>query len=130
MYLHLICVALLGLLIFGLGFGVSVQRAKTRTVYGCNNQPADPLYKYSRAHGNAIEFAPFLAILIYILGQAPYAPWIGWMMVIATVARYMHAMGIIFGKTMAQPNPLRFLGALITYISGIALSAALLVRAI
>ena len=130
MYLHLICVALLALLTIGLGFGVSVQRAKTRTVYGCNDQPDDPLYKYSRAHGNAAEFAPLLAILIYILGQAPYAPWIGWMMVIATVARYMHAIGIIFGETMAKPHPLRFLGALLTYISGIALSIALLIRAL
>jgi hypothetical protein len=41
----ILCTALLGLLVFGLGFGVSMMRGSTNTVSGFNPDPTDRLYK-------------------------------------------------------------------------------------
>ena len=129
MYTPFVCIALLALLVFGLGFWVSMQRGKTRTIYGYTEDPADPLYKAIRAHNNTVEFAPMLALLIYLLTITPQAAWVSWVMVIATVCRYLTAIGLIVPKSMDKPNPMRAVGALGTYLSGFALSVALLLTA-
>jgi hypothetical protein len=41
---------------------------------------------------------------------------------IATVSRYLIAVGIIVSPTLDKPHPLRFVGALGTYLTGIVLS--------
>jgi hypothetical protein len=41
-----------------------------------------------------------------------------------TACRYMHAIGMIAFATLAKPNPMRFIGAVGTYIGGIALCVA------
>jgi uncharacterized membrane protein YecN with MAPEG domain len=124
----LICIALLALLVFGLGFMVSLARKKTKTVAGCPDDPSSPLYKAVRAHGNTIEYAPMLAIIIYCLGTLSPAFWLQGCMVLATASRYLLAYGLLV-PTMSKPNRFRFLGALGTYVFGFVLSAALLLAA-
>lgn len=116
------CTALLGLLVFGLGLAVSLTRGQTGTNFGANPDPADRLYKMVRAHANATEYAPMLAVLMLLIGNHTPVSWILWVMWIAIASRYLHAAGMIFSPTLAQPHPLRFIGALGTYICGIILS--------
>ncbi len=122
-----ICIALLALLLFGLGLAVSLTRGSAQRIIGYSDDPTDRLHKLCRAHGNAAEYVPILALLIYILGARGPAAWITWTFVAATVFRYLHAAGMIFPATLAAPNPMRFLGALGTYVAGLVLAIALLV---
>jgi hypothetical protein len=45
---------------------------------------------------------------------------------LAVASRYALAAGILVGQTMAEPHPLRFIGAAGTYATGLALSIAAL----
>jgi uncharacterized membrane protein YecN with MAPEG domain len=130
MSIPLICVALLALLCIGLGFAVSLTRSGANTLYGSNIDPEDGLYKILRAHSNTTEYAPILALLIYILAQSQQPGWLIWCMVLATFFRYLFVVGIIVPTSMAKPNPLRFIGALGTYLTGFVLCGALLLQAI
>jgi hypothetical protein len=121
-----VCAALLGLLVFGLGFAVSMTRTSTNTSYGFTPDPTDRLYKMIRAHGNATEFNPMLAILILAIGARNPSSWMIWLAVAATASRYLHAVGLIIAPTLNAPHPLRFVGALGTYICGLGLVVALL----
>ncbi len=125
----LACTALLGLLLFGLGLAVSLTRGSTRTVIGYSPDPADRLHKLVRAHGNASEYVPMLALLILVLGARQPGAWLLGTFVAATVARYLHAAGMILGR-LDRPNPFRFLGALGTYVTGLVLAGGLLVQVI
>jgi len=117
-----VCTALLGVLVFGLGLAVSLTRGQTGTNFGANPDPADRLYKMVRAHANATEYAPMLAVLMLLIGNHSPASWNLWVMWIATLSRYLHAAGMILSPTLAQPHPLRFAGALGTYVCGLILS--------
>jgi hypothetical protein len=117
-----ICTGLLGLLLFGLGLGVSLTRGSTNKTFGYDPDPTDRLYKMVRAHGNTTEYAPMLAVLMLLLGSRDPAAWVLWVMWIATVCRYLIAIGIIVSPTLDKPHPLRFVGALGTYLTGIVLS--------
>jgi uncharacterized membrane protein YecN with MAPEG domain len=128
MNIAVICVALLGLLVVGLGFAVSLTRGKTNTFYSFNPNPTDPLYKMVRAHGNTTEYAPALAVMIFALGTLNPAPWMVWCMGLATFSRYALALGIILSSSMEKAHPLRLIGAMGTYIFGIALAVALLMK--
>ena len=130
MSVSLICVALLALLLILLGFNVSMVRARTETMFGAEPDPASTMYKAVRAHGNTTEYVPILALLIYILGQSGASGWVEWAMILAVFSRYLFAAGIIIPQTMAQPHPMRFLGSLGTYLSGLALIVALLMKAV
>ncbi len=122
----LICTAILGLLLFGLGLAVSVCRFRDRRSMGYVDDPANRLHKLVRAHANTTEFAPFLAVLILYLGaHAPSAVVLG-LMVAATVSRVLLVIGLVAWPTLARPNPARFVGALGTYVFGAALCIALL----
>jgi uncharacterized protein len=123
----IVCTALLGLLVFGLGLTVSMVRGSTQTNIGYKSDPADRLYKLVRAHGNATEYAPMMAILILLLGARQPAAWMNWTFVAATLSRYLHAAGMIMSSTLDKPQPLRFVGALGTYLSGLALVVATLI---
>ena len=122
-----ICIALLGLLLFGLGLAVSLTRGSTNQVVGYSADPTDRLHKLCRAHGNAAEYVPMFAIMMYVLGARGPGSWIVWTFVAATVCRYLHAAGMVFPESLARPNPMRFVGALGTYLTGITLAIALLV---
>jgi uncharacterized membrane protein YecN with MAPEG domain len=122
------CIALLALLLFGLGTAVSLTRGSSNRVIGHSDDPTDRLHKLCRAHGNAAEYVPMLALLIYLVGGQGAASGVLWTCVAATACRYLHAAGMILPATLAAPNPMRFVGALGTYVTGIALTVALLVR--
>jgi uncharacterized membrane protein YecN with MAPEG domain len=122
-----ICIALLGLLVFGLGLVVSLNRRSTKRSIGHDADPTDALHKACRAHANAAEYNPMLAVLIYVIATRDPSGWMVWTFVAATLCRYLHAAGMIFPASLAQPNPLRFVGALGTYITGLALVVAVLV---
>lgn len=120
------CVAVLGLLLFGLGLSVSMMRFRAHTNSGCADDPANLLHKLVRAHGNTAEYAPFLAVLFLFLGARSPSTVTVSLMVIATVCRGLLVVGLVAFPTMAKPNPLRFVGALGTYGAGIGLCLALL----
>ena len=122
MGLAITCIGLLGFLVVALGMGVVAQRASTKTSIGFKDDPADPLYKWVRAHANACEYAPMLAVLIYVLASTGYSGWHGWLYIGAVVARYLHAAGMVLSPTLAKPNPLRFVGAVGTFFVGTVLA--------
>ncbi len=113
----LVCIALLGLLVFVLGFAVSTDRGRAQTVIGFDPSPTDPLHKLVRAHGNSTEYAPMLAILMVVLASLNPAAWLSWMMYAAVASRYLIVAGLLTG-TLENPNPMRFVGALGTYVTG------------
>ena len=122
----LVCTALLGLLVFGLGLGVSALRGSTSTNIGHKLDPGDPLHKMVRAHGNATEYAPMLAILMLAIAGRGATPWMVWTFAAATLSRYLHAAGMVLSSSLDRPQPLRFVGALGTYVTGLMLVVALL----
>ena len=121
------CVVALGALIFGLGFATTALRTKSGALTDSGSDPAAPLYKFVRAHGNTAEYAPFLAVLILYLGDHNPATWVVLTMVAATLFRYLLVAGMIFPATMARPSPLRVIGAIGTYCAGAALCVAMII---
>ena len=126
MIVAVICVALLALLVFVLGIVVSSNRGRTDRIAGFPEDSRDALYKSVRAHGNTIEYVPILAVLMLYLGSTSPDSWILWTMIAVTVARYLIVAGLLVPVDMNQPNPLRFVGALLTYLCGITLVVATL----
>ncbi|HZO83287.1 MAG TPA: MAPEG family protein [Candidatus Binataceae bacterium] len=126
MEIAVVCIGLLGLLLFALGLHVSMTRNRLGRVGTSSNDPADPLFKAIRAHGNTAEYAPMLAVLMLYLGAHSPAAWVAWVMIIVTVCRYLSAIGIVVCPTLDRPYPLRFVGAVGTYLGGIILSIAAL----
>jgi len=117
------CVSVLALLVFGLGLFVSMQRFRSKAIAGSDLGPTSPLQKAIRAHGNTIEYAPMLAILFLYLGQAmPSATWVSVLIVAATLSRVSIAMGLLLCRSLENAHPLRFLGGLGTYITGVLLA--------
>ena len=91
MNVGIICTALLGLLLFGLGLYVSILRGRTRRSIGCDTNPTDPLHRAVRAHGNTAEYAPFLGLLFLWFAMHPAPSWVAGAIVIAmSGARAMH----------------------------------------
>lgn len=120
------CIAALGLLLFLSGLYVSATRARFWTLHAGTADPAHPLTKAARAHGNTAEYAAFLALLIYLVGAHSTAPWVGWVEVAVTASRFVFVAGMLGSATLARPHPLRAIGALGTYAGGTALCAVLL----
>lgn len=74
MTIALVCTAVLGGLLFGLGLVISLRRFFTKDFYFSGGGPTSFTTKLSRAHGNTAEFAPFLALLfltVAFLGAPP-----------------------------------------------------------
>lgn len=120
----IVCIALLGVLVFGLGFAVSMTRMRSQISIGHPEDPADPLHKVARAHGNAAEYNPMLAVLIGVIGARDPSTLALGLIGVVTAARYLHAAGMVLSPTLARPHPLRFAGAALTYAGGLALCAA------
>lgn len=119
------CTALLGLLLFLLGLAVSAARGGG-SAGAYPNDSADPFFKRIRAHGNTAEYAPMMAVLMLLVGSRNPSAWMAWTMALAVASRYTIVAGILLSPTLAKPHPLRFAGALGTYITGVALSIAAL----
>jgi uncharacterized membrane protein YecN with MAPEG domain len=127
--LQIVCLALLGLLVFVLGANVTRHRA-IRGKSGGNQQPTDPADRMLiaiRAHGNASEYVPTLAVLILVCATLSDGWWVDALAVGAVVARYLHAYGMLSAKTLATHGPVRDAGAMGTYLTGIALAVTAVV---
>ncbi len=130
MNIPLLCVALLGLLTIAAGFRVSLARASSGIVQGYPDDPAHTLHKAARAHGNTVEYAPVIALLIYILGAYNPPLWLLICMVLATAGRYLIWLGLLLSETLEKPHILRILGSLMTYVFGLILAFYLLYVAV
>ncbi len=133
MAIALLSVGLLGILVFALGFNVSrVRRSITVTQHEAEADPKSPLRKAIRAHGNCIEYAPMLSLMILAIGLA-IPMLMSWpiilLMLAAVASRYFHAIGILTGASVHEPNAFKFIGAVGTYLTGLILSIILVVRA-
>lgn len=120
------CVAVLGIMLFGLGLFISAGRYFTSDFYVGNADPTRFTTKLSRAHGNTAEFAPFLAVLMLYLGTKATADWVQLAMVGATVCRVLVVVGFLTSSTLARMSVIKAVGAMGTYAFGLALSGALL----
>ncbi len=121
----IVCAALLGFLLFGLGINVSAARGAGKAG-AYPSDPADPFFRRMRAHGNTAEYAPMMAVLILVCGARNPSTWVLVVMWLAVASRYSFAAGILLSSTLDKPQPLRFIGATGTYLTGIALSIAAL----
>jgi uncharacterized membrane protein YecN with MAPEG domain len=129
MKVAVVCTGLMGLLLFALGLYVSTKRGRTGNIGTTPQDPSDRLFKAIRAHGNTAEYVPMLALLMLYLGTQSPATWVLVMMGIVTACRFLIVIGIIISPTLAKPHPLRFVGALGTYVGGAALSVVALLSA-
>ena len=90
--------------------------------------PADRMFIAQRAHGNAAEYVPTLIVLILVCASltrrlvgATRSP------IAAVVSRSLHALGMLTSKTLASHGPVRDIGALGTYVTGVALGVTAIV---
>lgn len=120
-----ICTALLAALVFGLGMNVSRNRAAATNQLPTT--PDDPLFVAIRAHGNATEYIPTLAILMLVVGSQHPGAWAVVLFVFVTTARYLHAIGVLAAGDMTKKSVGRHIGAIATDIGGIALAIAAVV---
>lgn len=126
--LILVSIALLGLLVFVLGANVTRHRAMRGKNGGpqASMDPTDRLFIAIRAHGNAAEYIPMLAILIIVGSTLTSGWWIESLAVAALAVRAIHAFGMLTAKTLAAHGPVRDIGAFGTYVVGIALAITVL----
>ena len=119
-------VAVLGALLFLLGFNVSRMRGVTARVGGSQmpTDPASPLLIAQRAHGNASEYVPYLAVLFLVVGIGSPAGVAIPLIAGAVLARLMHAYGMLSARSLAQQSPIGIAGAMGTYLFGVALAVA------
>jgi uncharacterized membrane protein YecN with MAPEG domain len=122
----IICTAILGAMVFVLGFNVSRMRGVTAKVGGSQmpTDPASPLLIAQRAHGNAIEYVPTLIVLFLLVGARSPAVVAIPLIVGATLARVLHAYGMLTARSLAAEGKIRFGAALGTYAFGVALAVA------
>jgi uncharacterized protein len=122
----IICTAVLAATLFVLGFNVSMNRGAAHKTGG-SQMPTDPesrLLIAIRAHGNAVEYIPTLIVLFLLVGARSPA-WVAIPLVVgATVARLMHAYGMVTARSLDGLGVMRLGGALGTYFFGVALAVA------
>lgn len=126
MTVAIICTAVLAAMVFLLGANVTRQRVVTGKAHGSQQpvDPASPLLIAVRAHGNAAEYVPVLIVLFLLVG-ARSPGWVAVPLIIAaTVARLLHAYGMLSSSSLAAPTTLREVGAGATYLSGVGLAVA------
>jgi uncharacterized protein len=122
----IICTAILAAMFFALGLNVSRVRGVTGKTGGSQfpEDPASGLLKAIGAHGNAAEYVPALMVLFVLVGgRSPAAVAIP-LIAGATIARLVHAYGLLTSPSLATPTTSRLIGAVGTYLFGIGLAAA------
>lgn len=121
-FISVVCLAALQIL---LALNCSLNRMILRKSHGCEEDPANSLYRAIVAHRNACEYAPILCILLLVCsmiaamgsGMPTWAVWLGPVLVLARVS---HAAGILFFN-LRRPNFLRRVGATVTYLASLLL---------
>ena len=122
----IICTAILAAMIFLLGFNVSRVRGVTAKGGGFQlpSDPASPLLLAIRAHGNASEYVPTLIVLFLLVGARSPAIVAIPLIIGATLARVLHAWALLTAGTLARESAPRLIGAMGTYVFGVALAIA------
>jgi uncharacterized membrane protein YecN with MAPEG domain len=125
----IICAAILAAILFALGFNVSRVRGVTGKAGGSQfpDDPASGLLKAIRAHGNAAEYVPALMVLFLLVGARSPAAVAILLIAGATIARLVHAYGLLTSPSLATPTKSRVIGAVGTYLFGIGLAVAAVV---
>jgi len=118
--------SVLTLLYVAMSVCVIRQRWKARAAFGAGQDPASPLSRMIRVHGNFAEYAPLFLILLAAAELNQLAPLLLKLSAGAfAVGRVSHWIGMFAPKT---PNPYRGLGMALTFIPLVTLALALLVR--
>ncbi len=118
----IVCIALMGILLFLLGANVTRHRAmRGSTGDQAPTDPADRLLIAIRAHGNAAEYIPTMIVLLLVCSALSNSLWVDALAVAAVVSRTTHAVGMLTAKTLATHGPLRDIGAMGTYLVGVTL---------
>jgi uncharacterized membrane protein YecN with MAPEG domain len=115
----IICSAILAALVFLLGANVTRMRVVTGKAGGSQlpQDPASKLFIAVRAHGNAV--------VLFLLVGARSPGWLAIPLIIAaTLARLLHAYGMLTSRTLAAPTKAREIGAGGTYLVGLGLAVA------
>ena len=121
----LVSVACLALLQILLALNCSLNRIMLKKSHGCDEDPANSLYRAIVAHRNACEYGPILCILVLVCAGIsamgiPLPTWSAWLGPALVLIRVCHAAGILFFN-LRRPNALRRLGAIGTYLLSILL---------
>ena len=124
----IVSIALMGILLFALGANVTRHRAiRGDTGNQMPTDPADRMFIAQRAHGNASEYVPTLAVLIVVCATLTSGWWLDVLAIAALAARSLHALGMLTSRTLAAHGPLRDIGAMGTYLTGVLLGITALV---
>ena len=118
-----VCISILAVLVLILGMNVSRIRGDRHRHGGSQfpSDPADLLFKAVRAHGNAAEYVPTLAVLVLIVGAHRPAAWLVAATVAVTASRLLHAYAIYASPTLERQSPTRLVAAMGTYVFGLVL---------
>jgi hypothetical protein len=127
---YLICSAILVLVYFLLAFNVSLTRGATKTGIGSGDHPSGRLNKAIRAHGNASEYIPIFVLLFLYFLSAGASGWITWVVIGVTICRILHPISMFMSPDLNKAYPPRFIASAGTYVGGLALGVALLMRAL
>jgi uncharacterized membrane protein YecN with MAPEG domain len=123
-----VSIALMGVLLVLLGANVTRHRAvRGATGNQMPTDPADRMFIAQRAHGNAAEYVPTLAVLIVVCAALTDGWWLDVLAIAALASRILHALGMLTSRTLAAHGPLRDAGAMGTYVTGVLLGATALV---
>lgn len=80
-----------------------------------------------RAQANTCEHAGALGALFLWRGSQQPAPWVIGLIVAATACRVLPVVGLVACARMERPDPVRFVGARGTCVTGVGLCGALFV---
>ena len=126
--IQIVCIALMGVMLFLLGANVTRHRIiRGETGNQAPSDPADRMYIAQRAHGNASEYVPTLAVLIVVGATLTDSWWLDALAIAALASRALHAVGMLTARTLAGRVLVRDLGATGTYLTGVLLGVTLLV---
>ena len=123
----LLCSGVLVVLYAGLSINVSRMRLRKRKF---SEVTEAEVTKAIRAHGNAAEYIPLFVALFLYLNSASSSTYIVIVAVVATFSRILHAAGMFRIASVTERHPLRYYGALGTYICLFLLGFALFQRAL
>lgn len=126
----IVSIAAMGILLFLLGANVTRHRAIRGSKGGeqFSTDPTDALFVAVRAHGNAAEYIPTLAVLLVVCSSLVDGWWLDSLAIAALVARLLHAVGLLASGDLAHRSPVKESGAMLNYLVGVALGVTALVN--
>jgi len=110
---------------------LSVNVSRVRMMGGDASRVTEAqLTQAIRAHGNASEYIPLIVALLLYLNSAAPGGLITVVALVATFSRILHAVAMLVAMSVDKRRRLRFIGALGTYASLLALGGALVRHAL